>query len=174
MKVLHKLFTVLLLLFCVSCLQTKATPDHIFGLKLKEVMAEAESFNSPLFSPFEQTKLSRPVGTWLWLMEIDSDYCLFYLTPLNRQKTGILRLNHRPGSGCREAFGEDIIVELDELQSLRFVELSHRKRKLGPRQEWDIKGERLGVAFHWEIFSPLLADKSTKRRKNLAVFRQEL
>jgi len=167
---LHKLLTASLLFFCVSCFQTKATPDQIFGLKLKEVMAEAERFDSPLFSPFEVKKLSHPVGTWLWLMQIDSDYCLFYRTPLNERRPGMLRLNRRPEPGCREAFTENIIVELDEIQNLSFVEISHRRRKLGPRQEWDIKGEHGGVAFIWKIFSPLVTNESVKAPKKLSSF----
>lgn len=170
MPVLHKFGTLLMLMvLSASCLKTSATPEQIFGLELKEVMTTAEELDSPLFSPFDEEELTHPVGAWLWLMEIDSQYCLFYRTPLG-EKLGELRLNERPESGCREAFGEKIIVELKGVQNLSFIELNHRERKLGPRQEWVVKGEHKSVPFRWKIFAPLVATEKGKAPKKLSSF----
>lgn len=159
----------LLLILSASCLKTTATPEQIFGLQLKEVMMTAQELDSPLFSPFEESELTHPVGTWLWLMEIDSRYCLFYRTPLG-EKLGELRLNERPEAGCREAFRENVVVALEDVQALNFIELNHRERKLGPRQEWVIEGEHQAQEFRWKIFAPLVAGEKGQAPKKLSSF----
>lgn len=158
-----------LLVLNTSCLETSATPEQVFALKLKEVMSTAEQIDSPLYSPFDEGELRTPVGVWLWLMEIDSSYCLFYRTPLGK-KLGALRLNKKNESGCREAFSENVMVELEDVESLEFVELNHRERKLGRLQEWVIKGESEEKAFRWRIFAPLIATEKGKVPEKLSSF----
>lgn len=162
------IFSLCFLIF--SCEKKVVTPDELFSLELKEVMANAQEVDFPLFSPFEAEVLRDPVGAWLTLLEIDSKYCLFYHTPLN-EKSGTLRLNHKTQSECKESFNEKVIIELDEVRNLKFVELPARDRKLKAHQEWEVQGEYKGNFFSWRPYAFNLSPPEEKGEpKKLSAF----